>query len=166
MRGLTRGSYKILSRSFSMLIPDGGFDGAADGCVSAAAHMGGSIRAVTRCLHQRKLAKLCVLLFSKTDCATGAQLRRLLKWFLANLSTTSNLNSTHFSKQFDYQNGLKVKGLFAPRTVNYKDTNMAFTPADDIILFIISFAVCSSSLKQDGFWLAVNVFMVHQLTLL
>ncbi len=67
-----------------------------------AAHMGGSIRAVTRCLHQRKLAKLSVFLFSKTDCATGARLweKEHLKAFLAKLSTSSDQKSTtNFSEQ-------------------------------------------------------------------
>lgn len=98
MRRLLWGSYKILSCSFSMLLPD---VDVTQQMVVWAVHMGGSIRAVTRCLHQRKLAKLRVLLFSKTDCATGAQLWE--KGFLAKLSTSSESNSTtHFFEQFEF----------------------------------------------------------------
>lgn len=94
MRRLSWGSYKILSSSFSVLLPD--FD-VTQQMVVGAVHMGGSIRAVTRRLHQRKLAKLCMLLFSKTDCATGAQLWE--NGFHAKLSTSSDSSSTtHFSE--------------------------------------------------------------------
>lgn len=97
-RRLSWGSYKILSCRFSVLLPD---VNVTQQMVVWAVHMGGSIRAVTRCLHQRKLAKLCVLLFSKTDCATGAQLWE--KGFLAKLSTSSESNSTtHFSERFEF----------------------------------------------------------------
>ncbi len=91
-------SYKT-NPVISLLIPDGYLCRTCwwhitDGCVSCT--HGGSIRAVTRCLHQRKLAKLSVFLFSKTDCATGARLweKEHLKAFLAKLSTSSDQKST------------------------------------------------------------------------
>ncbi len=106
---LTRPNHVI-----SLLIPDGyscrtRWWHITDGCVSCT--HGGSIRADTRCLHQRKLAKMCVFLFSKTDCATGACLweKELLMGFLAKLSTSSDPKSTtNFSEQVKVFNTEKV----------------------------------------------------------
>jgi len=52
------------------------------------------------------------------------------------------------------------KGLFTPRMIAIKENYIT----DNIILFIHSTCFkCSSSLQQDGFRLAVNVFILLQL---
>jgi len=50
---------------------------------------------------------------------------------------------------------------------NYKDNDISAHTSERYCLFILSMHICRfkflSSLWQDWFWLAVNVFIVHQL---